>query len=863
MSDSIAHYQIGAKLGEGGMGEVYQATDTKLRREVALKFLPEALTEDPETLERFRREARSLATLSHPNIGAIHGIEESEGRVALVLELIPGDTLADCIAEATLDRADILRIAEQVAAALEAAHDQGIVHRDLKPANIKITPDGTAKVLDFGLAKSVEHEPREGVAESPTIMMTAAQPGMIMGTAPYMAPEQAKGAEVDRRADVWAYGAVMFEMLAGQRLFEGDDVTEVLAAVISREPDLSRLPADAPHWLRDLIERCLRRDVSMRLPHMGVARIAIVEADHDVDEEVDQAAAAASGLGWFAIAATLVTGLVVGAVASGYWGSAPPEPLTTTYSELVFDPPPLASEAPVLGPDGQTIVYVGRDADSERLMYLRRLDDGITRSVPGTRFASSPTFSPDGESVVFAATGTLKIVRLLGGQPSQVATIPGGTERMVWMDDDTLIIAPLGGRELLTVPVTGGVAQPLDVKGLADDTWLSHPVRLPGSRTLLVSASIEQQGIPTVGAVDLDTGEFTEIVAGNSPHFVAPSTLVFFQRGALVAAPFDPIALRLTGSERSIAPPGVELITSTSSVGAQLVASLYASGLAFFPMEVPTERHVVWVDRDGVETPTGVTMDFGNQQTLGANGAIGVSLSPDESKIAWIGTEPTVVSLDDITQRRLLPKPGPTTAYIKWHPTGGEPPRMFTTAEQSVPTSFLPGGDAALGYVITPNRGRDLWRFHMDGSAEPLLETEANERGPVMSPSGRAFVYVSDELGEDRVLLRQYPNIESQVWPISEANGSAASWSDDGRHVFFLQGNAMMEVSINLDDGVQIGTPRRLFSGSAYEEDQFGNPLYDVAADGRFLMVRVGEGSGAWRWIQNWSVDLAAALDAR
>jgi serine/threonine-protein kinase len=654
----------------------------------------------------------------------------------------------------------------------------------------------------------------------------------------------------------------------------------VLAAVISREPDLSRLPADTPHWLRDLIERCLRRDVAMRLPHMGAARIAIIEADHEVGDEVEAAAAAASGLGWMAVAATLAAGLAVGALATRYLGGydAAPMPTGAIHSEIVFDPPPLPDAYPTLSPDGRTLVYVGGDDNDPRLIYVRSLEDGTTRAIPGTEFAARPTFSPDGESLGFTAAGRVKTVRIGGGQPFEVATVSGGAEGMVWMDDDTLIYAALGTPHLQMVAATGGLPEALEINGLTDELWISDPIRVPGTNTLLVSISESRASTPRVAALDLDDRTLTEIVPGSSPQLVGPSTLVFLQRGVMVAAPFDAATMSLTGPERTVEPPGGVLVTTLRTAGADLVAGISEAGDALFPLEEPALRELMWVDVEGNETPTGLQFEVGAEQVIGANGAIGVSLSPDETRVAWIAESPAVVALDDVTQRRLLPRPGTSVAYPRWLPdgedlfmignqtgdfrsylvnaAGGEQPRAFTHSPQSIATSFFPDGQAAIGYVITAERARDLWYFPLEGDARPLLETAANERGPQISPSGDAFIYVSDESGVDRVLLRLYPELDRQAWPLSGDNGSAPMWSRDGTTVFYLENNTMMAVAVDLRDGVQIGTPRALFAAGAYEEDQFGNAMYDVASDGRFLMGRLGMGSRNWRWVRSWDTEL-------
>jgi len=896
--DSIAYYRLGAKLGEGGMGQVYRATDTKLHRDVALKLLPDAFSQDPERLERFRREARALAALSHPNIGGIHGIEESGGVVALVLELVEGPTLADRIVAGPLPVEEALPIARQVAEALEAAHERGIVHRDLKPANIKVREDGMVKVLDFGLAKAVESTaggagfspPGAGPAEAgpsssalPTITSPAlTRMGMVLGTGAYMSPEQAKGRPVDRRADIWAYGAVLFEMLTGRRLFEGNDLTEVLAAVISTEPDLSRLPPTTPAWLRDVIERCLRRDVSMRLPDIAAARIAIAEGASKHRAEPGEAVAARSN--WSVLALALAGGLTLGAVAMWWLGPAAPGPQPTTFSEIVFDPPPVPDAAPVISPDGRRIVYTGGDNAQPVMLYLRELDTGQTIPIPGSEAGYGPAFSPDSGSVAFFSGGRLWAGAIGGALPTSVTPASGAPEGIVWMNDDSLIYSTGGYVALQRVPASGGRATPVQatIAGV-ENLRVSFPAALPDPDHLLVTFIHAGLTSPRIGVLSLADGTLVDVAQGSDARFVAPSTLLFTRRGELLAAPFDPSALAVRGEDRSLELPGTTALTVLRSAGDQILAATLTAGLGLFPSGMPDPRTLVWVNRAGVETGTGFVFDEGRQQVIGANGALGAALSPDGRRVVLVAYGgPMVVELDDVSSRRILPRPGTAIAYAKWDTSGENvsvlgnqagafhgylipasgtgQPRQISAIPQSIPLSFFPDGKSILGYVVTPDAGRDLWVFDLDGNDTPLLQTPANERAPSASPDGRAIVYVSDESGEDRIYVRLYPDV-GQAWTISGNGATAPQWSRDGREIFFIQSSQIMAAGIDFSDGVRVGAPQTLFSATAYEQDPFAIPMYDVAADGRFLMVRRGLGVPTWRFIQNWGAALAA--DAR
>jgi eukaryotic-like serine/threonine-protein kinase len=886
-SDSIAHYRLGGKLGEGGMGQVYRATDTKLHRDVALKLLPDTFSQDPERLERFRREARALAALSHPNIGGIFGLEESDGVVALVLELIEGPTLADRIASGPLSVEEALPIARQVAEALEGAHERGIVHRDLKPANIKVREDGVVKVLDFGLAKAVQWDgdgsrlsERDTSSALPTVTSPAlTRMGMILGTGAYMSPEQAKGRTVDRRADIWAYGAVLFEMLTGRRLFEGDDLTEVLAALISTDPDLSRLPPSTPAWLRDVIDRCLRRDVSMRLPDIGAARIAIAEGASK--RRVESGGAVAARPNWPVVALALAGGLTLGALAMWWLGPASPGPLPTTYSELVFDPPPVPDATPVISPDGRRVVYTGGDDAQPVMLYLRDLDTGQTIPIPGSEAGYGPAFSPDSRSVAFFSGGRLWAGAIGGALPKSVTPASGAPEGLVWTRGHSLIYATGGYVALQRVSASGGTPTPVQAKleGVGN-LRVSSPAALPDPDHLLVTFIHAGLTGPRIGVLSLVDGTLVEIAEGSDARFVAPSTLLFTRRGELLAAPFDPSALAVRGEARSLELPGVTALKVIRSAGEQLLAATPTAGLSLFPSGMPDSRALVWVDRAGVETATGFVFDEGRQLAIGANGALGAALSPDGRRVVLVASAgPMVVELEDVTSRRILPRPGTAIAYANWDTSGENvsvlgnqagpfhgylipasgtgQPRQISAIPQSIPLSFLPDGKSILGYVVTPDAGRDLWVFGLDGSDTPFLQTPANERAPSAAPDGRAIVYVSDESGEDRIYVRLYPDV-GQAWTISGNGATAPRWKRDGREIFFIQNSQVMAASIDLSDGVRVGAPRPLFSAMAYEQDPFAIPMYDVAADGRFLMVRRGLGVRTWRFIQNWGAALAA-----
>ena len=496
----LGHYDVTALLGEGGMGQVWQATDTQLGRQVALKILPDAFAADPDRLARFTREAQILASLNHPNIAAIHGMEEAEGTRALVLELVEGPTLADRIAKGPIPLDEALPIAKQIAEALEAAHEAGVIHRDLKPANIKVKDDGTVKVLDFGLAKAFHPDASDpNMSMSPTISLTAAatQMGMVLGTAAYMSPEQAKGKVADKRADVWAFGVVLLEMLTGHRVFSGETVSETLAAVMMKEPEWGRSPADLPSKLDNLIRRCLQKDPRQRVRDIGDVRLAMEGAFETTVSELAGAPAVPQQSGWRQGLPLALGTLVVGSVVTGIsvWTlQSSPEPPSVTRFTITLPASDVLSAAAAgqsvsLSPDGDTLVYAA--SRSGVLQLFRRSMAALEGvPIPGTEGGNYPVFSPDGEWVGFSVQGALKKVAMVGGPPVTLYDTEGSRNvaNSSWGTDDTIVfgLSGLGDDGLLSISANGGVAELVTStdtdQGETDHRW---PELLPGGEALL------------------------------------------------------------------------------------------------------------------------------------------------------------------------------------------------------------------------------------------------------------------------------------------------------------------------------------------------------------------------------------------
>ena len=556
---SLGHYDVTSLLGEGGMGQVWQATDTQLNREVALKILPDAFADDPDRLARFKREAQILASLNHPNIAAIHGIEESEGTRALVLELVEGPTLADRISQGPIPLDEALPIAKQIAEALEAAHEAGVIHRDLKPANIKVREDGTVKVLDFGLAKALDPAPAEDPSQAPTLTAAATQMGVIMGTAAYMSPEQASGQPVDKRADIWAFGVVLFEMLTGQRLFEGDTVSHVLAAVLRAELAWDALPSDTPSGVRRLLRRCLEKNRHRRLRDIGEARVELEEAVSSEPTESAPIVAGARPGAWRRTAAVALGCAAVAAVLTGLaaWYLLRPEPSRIFRFSLSGDAPFISGSSSkfdvAISPDGRYIAYLtGRIGQGGARLHVRALD----RLGPGTVVAEgelgSPFFSPDSQQVGFydrSSGAVLKRVSVDGGSVSTICRLPGasggnqgaGFVGASWDAAGTIVFA--SDRSLWQVPAVGG--EPKQLTAADDAVW---PELLPGSQVVLFTKLAQPVEDSTIVALTLATSKLRVVVeGGTSARYLSSGHLVYGAQGGLWAVPFDAQRLEVTG----------------------------------------------------------------------------------------------------------------------------------------------------------------------------------------------------------------------------------------------------------------------------------------------------------------------------
>ena len=863
----LGAYEILAVLGAGGMGVVYRARDAKLQRDVALKVLPTEWVGDAERLARFKREAQVLASLNHTNIGAIYGFEDADGSPALVLELIEGPTLADRLAAGPLPLDTAIAIATQVADALESAHEQGIVHRDLKPANIKIRPDGSVKVLDFGLAKALDTgAASQSAVSSPTFTSPAmTRVGVILGTAAYMSPEQAKGSPADRRSDVWAFGAVLYEMLAGQRPFPGDDVVETLASVLRGEPSWSALPAATPASVRRLLRRCLQKDPKRRLQHIGDARLELTDTD-PVESSAQISTAGSRYVVWLIAAATAAVAATGGLA---LWMGTPP-PVVRPVTRFSIQAPELiarvfgSGSSIALSPDGRTLVYVvsGTRPGLER----RQFQDGTTERIRGAERGGRPFYSPGGDWIGFFADGKLKKVPIAGGDAVPICDTAPAT-RGAWSDDGTTIV--LARPDLRKVAATGGV--PEVILESANGEQFAEPEFLPGSKVVLVHARVP----PNPGyieAVDLASRRRHRLFEGSSPKLTATGDLLFVRQGRLWATKFNAERLEVLGAPIQLS----ESVTLLEGAAGEAAFATSKDGTLAF-VTGNASASLVWV------TPQGVS-------TIDVSGSTAFRiprLSPDGSLLAVNEMVPAVVSVIDLkrgSRTRLT-----TEGYNRgsaWSPTGDRiaffslpaAPDLSPAGAQDLfimpsaggkPTRILerPGPQWAdswskdgrhLIFEDGPGYSRDLWVLPIGDAPQPLVVTRFNERSGAFSPNGRWFAYVSDESGHDEVYVQPFQSPGPRV-VVSNAGGRQPVWSRDGGQLFYRAGDDLMAVGVGYDP-FRPTVPRKLLDlpSALYGLDPY-MAEYDVAPDGRFIAVR-RDSEPEIQVVLNWVEELKRAL---
>ena len=868
-------YEILALIGSGGMGEVYRAKDTKLHRDVAIKVLATEVAADADRLARFEREAQVLASLNHPNIAHIHGVEDSTGAPALVMELVEGPTLADRIASGPIPLHEALAIAKQIAEALEAAHEQGIIHRDLKPANIKVRPDGTVKVLDFGLAKAFA--PTVGVGgtatTSPTLSIHATQAGIILGTAAYMPPEQAAGKPVDRRADIWAFGVVLWEILVGRRLFDGETVTHTLADVLGAPIDFNRLPKSTPRPIRELLRRSLDRNVSTRLRDIGEARIALGRA-LTVDAAADADATAAFGTAAWrhrgALAAALISGTLL---AAGLWfvSRSPNPPVRVSRFAIT----PGGEEAisisgagrdVVLTSDGSRIVYVGAHGTA---LFVRTIDQ-IEPTLLLHGAPRDPFVSPDGQWIGFFDGGfTLKKAPINGGPAVVIARLNSYERGGTWLEDDTIVFATQNSAVGLQRVSAGGgtptvLTRPDRTRGEAGHAW---PERLPGGRAVLYTVTATAGGLEaaSIAAVDVSSGRSVILVRGGTHgQYVSSGHLIFGAAGALRAVGFDPARLMLTGQPVVVLPQ-----VGITSFGA-IEAAVSADGtLTYVPGTTGNgaERTLVWVDRQGRETAIAAPPHAYYFPRVSSDGAqIVVNAVVDQNADLWLWdisrATLTRVTTDPANEAYPLFMPDGRHLVFASNRTGafnlfaqatdgsGDVQRLTESPNPQFPSAVSPDGSYVLFSETGPTTGDDVMELRLDGTHQisPLIQTSFDERNGTVSPDGRWLAYEANDTGVFEIYVRPFPDVGAARWQVSTTGGYQALWAPDGKQLFYYaRDGALMRVDVGSGSSWKVGTPVRQVDAN-YVTSTAGNSArnYDISPDGeRFLMLKVPDGQRA------------------
>jgi Tol biopolymer transport system component len=866
----LGAYEVRDLIGAGGMGEVYRGHDSRLNRAVALKILPEVFAADTDRLARFRREAQLLASLNHSNIAAIFGFEESSGVQALVLELVEGPTLAERLTEGPIALDEALPMARQIVDALEAAHAQAIVHRDLKPANIKLRPDGMVKVLDFGLAKAFAGEaaaPPSGRSLTITSPAVTAV-GVILGTAAYMSPEQARGRAVDKRSDIWAFGGVLYEMLTGKRAFDGDDVSDTLANVLKREPDWSALPAGIPENVRRVLRRCLEKDPRKRIHDIADVRIELEDREAPTSA---MAPPATRGLtreraAWALLAAALATGLA-------YVLLKAPEPARVV--RFLVDPPENASfgsssgfgrldageTGSALSPDGIQLAFVAEQS-GRTLLWVRRLDQFQARPLVGTDDAMMPFWSPDGRTIGFFAAGRLKRIDATEGSVQTICDVPGAPRGASWGSRDVIVFGSGAPPRLAQVPARGGVATPIPVAGAIFPRW---PSFLPNGRRFLYIDRSESSASIMVGSTDPDVEPRRIVSAESNAAFVAPDLLVFARAGALLQQTFDLQRLEATGEATTI----VDQIVYSPGLG-RADFSVSQSGVMAFRSMSRESNQFAWFDRAGKML-----------ETVGSPGNFRTpDLSPDGTRLAYTDVNQRDIWIFDLVRRtssRFTANPGTETAPA-WFPDGSKiayrsdqgglfekdaggtgTERLLLKENVNGPSQVSPDGQLILYFRVMGGDTQDIVVLPTagDGAPRPIVQSAFADVEPQLSPNMRWLAYASSETGANEVYVQPFPPTGTR-WKISNSGGRQPLWRADGKELFFVADDRKF-YAVDITDmkgSFDYGTPRFLFEMRANVFNALKS--YIPSRDGQRFLVNMllGSDDAPISVVHNWRAGL-------
>ncbi len=854
----VGPYEILSALGAGGMGEVFRARDTRLNRDVAIKVLPAAFAQDKERVARFRREAQVVASLNHPNIAAIYGIEESDGVVGLALELVEGEDLAQRLTRGAIPVDEAIDIARQIAEGLEAAHEKGIVHRDLKPANVKVTSDGTVKILDFGLAKAYEGDPASGDAgleNSPTMARPMTDAGIILGTAAYMSPEQARGKVVDKRADIWSFGVLLYEMLTARRLFAGDTVSDTLAAVLRQSVSLDGLPEDAPPAIRHVLVRCLERDPRKRLRDIGEVRVALSDPAGSVSLFLESATPVGSAARRRALNLGLTILAIAGAALFGAWSWSrlhpTPAPVVTRFSIEMAPGEILAGNSgPAISRDGRRIGYVVRDANGVSRLHLRALDRFESTVVPESASAQQPFFSPDGTKIGFFASGKLMVAPVAGGAPVSLADASYQTFGGTWGDDGTIVYVPTLMSGLMRVPAAGGKPESLTAPDGAVNGYAHvYPQFLSGEDQVLFTLwGGQNQMLRALGLMDLQSKSWTRaparIAYSQFSHARSGHVLTSGTRG-VSAVRFDPARPRVDAEHTLV----VDDVFATVNISLSWYAVADNGTLAYVPGN-PSLGTLAWVDRAGNVTPL--------SEKPGT--FVDPSLSPDGTRIV-VGQNSALwaMELRRGTLTRLTLDAEGFNMVQSWSPDGsrvffasnrggdwdlysvrargGVATRVLARKGIQMPLTTAPDG-TLLFAERSKGTGSDFFLLTPSGEVKPFLISPFSKVGAQFSPDGRAVAYSSDETGRDEIYVCSVARPD-EVAAVSTEGGFSARWSPDGKELFYRRGDSLVAVNVDTSpDAIEVGETRKLFDLRIANARSPQHPGYAVSPDGsRFLVV--------------------------
>jgi serine/threonine protein kinase/Tol biopolymer transport system component len=905
---TLQHYHIVEKIGEGGMGVVYRAEDSNLSRHVAIKMLPEIFAGDPMRLARFEREAKVLASFSHPNIAAIYGLERGDGKRFLVLELVEGQTLAQRIFKGPLPVDEALGVCGQIAEGLEAAHEKGIIHRDLKPANIQIAAEGKIKILDFGLARIFHDQlPDMDQAHPPIVSDSMTRPGIVLGTASYMSPEQAKGEKVDKRSDIWAFGCVLYECLTGKQAFGGETITETIASILKSEPDWTLLPEDTPAIVRSLLRRCLQKDPGRRLHDIADARIEIGESP--AADAIPMKAVPflrRLSLLWLSLCASIIllTGVLIDRVLTRNLQSPPSPSVFTSVIKLEpghwldgmrSDPEGRPTRAAIaISSDGRFVIYSAIKENPNPVaiphLYLRRMDRPGAGLIPGTEGGINPFLSPDNRWIGFWADRKLKKIPLEGS----VATVLCDTRRIYgasWGRDNSILFVDEDGGGLRRISAYGGTPENITRPDPKREEY-SHrlPSWLPDGRAVLFTGMRHSwDSRPWLGLLRMESGEWSVLLRDAADARYVPSGhLVFLRQGTLMAVQFDLAKLSIVGHPVALTDDVMQAfaVDSISNTGAGQYGISDTGSLVYVTGgTVPEPKNsLVWLDQMGMEQPvTDLQFPFFSPR-----------LSPDGRKIAYVATglewQIWMYDLDRGTNSRLTAEgratrpiwtPDGNRLLFAWHKSlvpnlfwlpcdGSSAMERLTGSEYSqFPGSWAPDGKSVVLVELRSNGFLDIALLDIiSGRITPILNSRFNERYPELSPDGRWLAYSSDESKQDEVYVTPFPGPGMKI-QVSSGGGSQPLWARSGRQLFYRRQDKVWVVDVRADNGFAVAKPRFLFEKPGYSYG--GGPIrggYDLSLDGRrFLMVKLDQRKPTpateMILVQNWFEELKRLCPAK